>query len=122
MAQAMAILSPQHRPLVRPAGIVIPKTGTTGKDQKPPTRRFDTGRAITDKVEMMRRVEGNRYALFDQVCARIHKTPDDLLLMDMGKLAQVFVQVSGLPIEKFPPDKLASRCIEYARHAKTRKS
>lgn len=63
--------------------------------------------------ELKKKTEQHRFGLFDRVCDHLRKKPRELLTMRIEEVAQAFVEVSKLPIEKFPPDLLRQRIMEY---------
>jgi hypothetical protein len=65
------------------------------------------------RLEIMKKTEEHRFSLFDRACDHLKKTPQELLLMRPEDLALAFVEITKLPIEKFKPDVVRQRTIEY---------
>lgn len=103
LTQSAFILSEPPPSLVEPKGVSIISDLSQKKGN---TTLPDTQRRQVDK----------RIELFDKVCDVLKCTPKELVLQkNVGLIARTLVEVSGLPIEKFQPEVVRRRVIEYYR-------
>jgi hypothetical protein len=114
--QVMNLLLPQHQHMI---DSVQPVRTPLSPGMSSVKEALKSGaKGITSRIEQMKVVHKLRYNLFDKVCDELHKSPQDLTKMFVDDVAAALSKVSGLPINKFPPQKVQQRIAEYVKSKK----